>query len=157
MKNYLISSISITLIITIINLILPKGKLSKYVKSICSFILAFSLVFPLLNFNGTNLNDVCTNSNKQIILQEDYISYVFNQKKQSDNQKVQLILSDYGINYEDIKIEYNVANINDFIPKKIRLTLGENNANINENVICEIKNVLSNCLSVDTENIFFYV
>ncbi len=155
MKNYLISIFSITLIVTLINLILPKGKLTKYVKSTCSFILAFTIVFPLVNFNNLDINSCFNDENIEINLQEDYISYVFEEKKRNDYQIINQILSNYGINNAEIKIEYNVVNLSDFTPKKIKINLCKEQENVNISKE-QVKIVLGNYFNIESENILLY-
>lgn len=156
MKNYLISVITIALIISIITVILPRGKLSKYVKSVCSFILAFSIVSPLMNFNEYGYTNIFTEHDYEIKLQEEYITYVFESKKTDDYKKIEQILNNNGINYSDIKIEYNVTDKTDFYPKKISVKLLKINTIVSKDVLEEIKKTISEVFKINMENIIFY-
>ena len=74
MKEWILSIGVVILLTSIVGLILPEGKMGKYIKCFFSFIILLVLLTPLLN-KEVIYSDFLINEN-EIQLQENYLNYV---------------------------------------------------------------------------------
>lgn len=108
MKTWILSIGAIIILTSILTLILPEGKLGKNIKSVFSLIVVLIIVQPLIKLkNGEiDFNDFYTE--KEIVLQEDYIYYVNEQKITNYQNQCQNFLLDLGIKGAKTNIDYIV-------------------------------------------------
>ena len=94
------------IIATIIEIILPKGKNKKYVKTVIGVYILFTIIYPLINkFTKTNINTLIENTTKQMI------TYQENNSLKIDTDKY--IESTYKKKIEeDIRKRANEKNLN---------------------------------------------
>ena len=107
MNDWILSLAIVILIIAIISLILPEGKMGKTVKGFFSLIIILIMIKPILNFNGDKLLNyqVNVNSNES---QDQYLNYVFRQKATNYQNLCNKIAINNGINAMQTRIEYSV-------------------------------------------------
>lgn len=108
MKTWILSIGAIIILTSILTLILPEGKLGKNIKGIFSLIVVLIIVQPLIELkNGEiDFNEIYTE--KEILLQEDYIFYVNEQKITNYQNQCQFFLLDLGIKDAKTSIDYIV-------------------------------------------------
>lgn len=94
------------IIATIIEIILPKGKNKKYVKTVIGVYILFTIIYPLINkFTKTNINTLIENTTKQMS------TYQENNSLKIDTDKY--IESTYKKKIEeDIRKRANEKNLN---------------------------------------------
>lgn len=157
MKEYILSIICIALFVSSLNLILPSGKTSRYVKSIICFVVSVCIFTPIIK--NLNLSENSNASTNQIKLQEEYVNYFLSEKKESDYKKLEQILKNYGILYSNLKIEYSVVDKTEFNPTKIKIYLVKDFSSkdsFNNYSKDEILDEISFNLNVSKGNIYFY-
>lgn len=105
-NSYLLGILGAVLVITIIDLILPNGNISKYIKSIGAIFLVATICSPIVGImkNGIDLNSIFGNSQYSI---DD--NYLYNsQLKEAEllSTNLEKLLNDYG--YSDVEIIINI-------------------------------------------------
>ncbi len=159
MKSWLLR-ISITIvIISIMSLILPNGKLSKYIKSIFSLIITLVIIQPLFNFKETqfilNFNDSTT----ETLYQEQLLEYISNQKIKTLESKCKKEIENLGVKEAKVDIQYLCKDGEIKQILKVEIDLSDSviiSDKTNINIIEEIKNVVSNYLSIDSNVVVIY-
>jgi len=110
MKEIILSIISISLILTLFDLILPKGNMSDIIKYSLSFISLIILISPLINKNGWL--DFNFETYNEIYYDQNLLNFI-NEKKLINDEKIcNEIIKKTGINDAVVKIEYTVNELN---------------------------------------------
>ena len=109
MKEIILSIISVSLIVTVFNLILPKGRMSDIIRYCLSFISITIMISPLIIKNDWfNINfDI----DKEILYDENLLDYINSNKIFYDEKNCNEIIKKYGISDASTKIEYTVNDI----------------------------------------------
>lgn len=103
---YLLGILGAVLVITIIDLIMPNGNITKYIKSISAIFLVATICSPIVDIaqNGINLDELFGNSNYQVDVNFLYNSQLKEASILGDN--LEKMLSDLG--YSDVEIIVNI-------------------------------------------------
>ena len=149
-STYLLSIVGVAILGVIVDLILPSGTVSKYIKGVFALILIFVIISPipkLINQNWS-FNDIFQTSSTEI--DEDYLEDIKNQQIDKLNTDIKNLLVDNGFNNVDILVELDNSNF----PLKIKyifvdltnLVLNQNMQHINyytaiTKLLCEQCNV----------------
>ena len=156
MSAYILRIVAVVLFSVIIDILLPSGKMEKFVKICFSLIVVFVIVSPLPAFFG-NLKNYSINGDKQLIDME-YVKKINLQKIDNLEEKIEAELKNYGI--ENIEIElmcdltkneitYLFANVD---ARSVVLTEKANGIDLNET----IKQVVQKFIDIKKENILVY-
>ncbi|MBO4594331.1 MAG: hypothetical protein J5697_01355 [Clostridia bacterium] len=141
---------ALVITVTLLSLLLPKGKTQKTVRTVLSLTVALSVLKPVIVLNGENLENI---GDRFLSVQEDFIYF-------SDEYVIKLqqiacenIVNNYGIENCEVKIEYERSGDITEI-KKVDVNLfdqviisGEENIDIKE----EITDAISAFLKVKRE------
>ena len=151
MWEYVVSIGSTILLISIITLVLPNGRLYNFVSYILSILLIFSIIKPLLNLTikEINLDSVLEVS---ISIDEEYVDYTMHLKANETSKRCVELLSNENIFASKIEIIYDSTNYQNFSIKNVKVFLSReviypNNSNID--IIARIKTLLSKFLNVN--------
>lgn len=158
MREYLLAIIGVAILGVMIEIILPKGSMSKYIKSFFGVFTILIIISPLTNLKSKNISfdDLFYNQTSTQI-DEDYVQAINDQIiKEMENMVVK---SCEKAGYMGIKcsidntLENNVIKI-----KKVSLNL--KNLVISQNIVhinkyTEIVQAVMNVVSVDKEQIVF--
>ena len=94
---------ALVITVTLLSLLLPKGKTQKTVRTVLSLTVALSVLKPVIVLNGENLENI---GDRFLSVQEDFIYF-------SDEYVIKLqqiacenIVNNYGIENCEVKIEY---------------------------------------------------
>ena len=107
MKAWIVSIIAVVIITAIISLILPEGKTGKFIKSIFSLFIVFTIIKPMfyLKNNEFKYEDIFNQS--EIELQFGFIEYVFQSKIDEYENNCIEILENSGVNNAFVEIIYS--------------------------------------------------
>ena len=135
-SSWILSIAGIICLSVLLELVLPDGQLNKYVKNIFSFVIIWVVIFPIPNLlKNVNFNqDIFVQ--EEILLQDDYLDKVENEKNESLIACVQEDLSKNG--YSGILISTKSKKDNKttmFVDLSSLVITGEN---VNKNIL-EIK------------------
>ena len=138
MTEYLICVVGMTVLSVVVDLVLPTGKISAFVRTIASLFLFFVIVLPILNFTkNTNAIDNLTNN-----IQNNFYYDISESQVTSTKKVISMALNkEYNASF-DVEIEFisenGVAKI-----LAIDIFVANNDQSLNSNDIETIKNMVS--------------
>lgn len=160
MNDWLYSIITVVIIISILSIIVPEGRLGKIVKGIFSIIILLILIQPFVNTSSLD------NSKFDILsfevddkVQYEYLDYVFTKKIIALEKETKEIIEKCGVSNSTININYQVNDEEGFQINFVNINLS--NAVINSDkehidIIEEIRNEVSKYLKINNELIRIY-
>ena len=108
MSGYVLSILGIVLLGVIIDVIIPSGNISKYIKSIFSIFVVAVIISPVVTFlsnkNGIKLDYDNYEMDKQLI------EYIFEKRTENEENKIEIYLKDNGFDKIDINLNYLINN-----------------------------------------------
>ena len=155
MKNWIVSIVVNLFFISVMSMIMPKGKMATAFKSVTSLLVIIIIIQPIfelkkIDFNFGNI------FNYEMDLQTNYLSYV--QKTTIENYEKQgkKIVEDCGISCADVNFVYELDSY--FQIKIIKIQINLKNSVINENeerinIIKKTKVAIKNFFQIDEEKI----
>lgn len=108
MKGYVLSILGIALCGVLIDVIMPSGSTSKYIKSIFSIFVVAVILNPVIDFFAKTKNlEINYNS---IEVNQKLINYITNQKVEQTKKSIILDLCNQGISNVDITLNFALEN-----------------------------------------------
>lgn len=123
MKKWILSLGIVVIIVAIISLILPEGKLGKYIKGICSLIVILAVLQPLLNLKQIEINFNTLINGNEATIQVDFINYISGAKIKEYEKNCNLLAENVGLEYIETVIEYSINDDAKIVIKKVNLNL----------------------------------
>ena len=155
---WILTILAVAVIGAVIDLVLPGGRMNKFVKSVFGAVTVLLIVLPLPNLvkNGCSVGEFLPNNSVEI--QEDYLEYVSNIKKNSLIKGLCAALTEDGITLGDVELDGDFSGSTPEITAvKINLSqvviVGQSQ-HINMNEL--IRSKVSQYLAVDKGVIYFY-
>lgn len=155
---WILSILGVVIIGVIIDLVLPSGKMNKYVRSIFSAVTVLIIVLPLPNLfkNGCNTDSFLYNTD--VPLQQNYIDYTARMKENALLRGLYAALKEDGITASEIKIEGDFTQVVPVI-EKVSVNLSQvvivgQSEHINKYKLIQSK--VSEYLAVDEDIILIY-
>ena len=108
MKAWILSVSAVVMITAIITLVLPEGKIGKYIKSIFSLFIIFTIIKPLFYIKESEFDYKNIFYQNNIELQYDFIEYVSQEKINEYEKQCLKILENSGIQKSLLKISYSL-------------------------------------------------
>lgn len=157
MKAYLLSVVSIILISTILNIILPDGKIGKFINGIFAILIVCVMVQPIKILKNNFQTQDYVNFNKQIIDKE-VVEIINKLKIDAKKETVNNILIYHGINDSELEFEYNLIDY-EILYKKVQINL--KNAVINSdqphiNIIEQARKNVADYMNINIDSVIFY-
>ena len=106
MKDWIISITTVILLTSIICLILPQGKMGKYIKSIFSLLTMLVIIKPIINIKESDFYYEQIVGADNFVLQDNFIEYINNKRIDVYKQNCLKIINDIGIKNPEIDINY---------------------------------------------------
>ena len=152
MNGWILSIGAIIVITTIITIILPEGKMGKFIRGYFALIIMVVILNPLLNLDGSCLVDFDNNEVEGVFIQNDFIDYVTRQKITKLQKNCEKICENKGISNAVVTIEYSVTENADYeillvvvnLKKSVIISNGEHIDNIEV-----IRQTIADYLSID--------
>lgn len=154
MNEWILRVCAIGLITSIVLLILPEGKMAKFIKGIFSVLIAVSIISPVLNIDLAEV-DLSWNSSEVVTeTDENYLNFIYDKKIEKNIEDVENILLSLGISGTQVNIAYNVEENYKLNVDKVYINL--QNAVINSNkshidIIKEAKSIVAKYFSLKEE------
>lgn len=123
MKKWILSLGIVVIIVAIISLILPEGKLGKYIKGVCSLIVILAVLQPLLNLKQIEVNFNTLINGNEATIQVDFINYISGAKIKEYEKNCNLLAENVGLEYIETVIEYSINDDAKIVIKKVNLNL----------------------------------
>ena len=155
MQSYILSIITSILLVSVCSIILPEGKMGKYIKSIFSLIIIIVMINPLLNyFNSNNFTELSLNNSVEYYNDENYLDYVFNKKIENTTKNVENVLFQQKID-SSVEIIYEILDY-DIVVKKVNVILQNDSISKEDEhiIITAIKQTVAKCLNISEEIVF---
>lgn len=151
MRGWILSIVGIVFIGVILDIILPDGKTSKYIKHIFSIFLLFVIVNPLtklsVNKNWFNSDEINVDSN---------FIYETNIKKiEALTNRIKSQLETKGILNSQVVIYSNVFS-EDLIITSVYVDLNNSNVNLSDKTKKEVIDVVTSILSISESEVMVY-
>ena len=121
MKNWIISLGTIIILSSLITIILPEGKLNKFIKCYLSLIIMIVIIQPITSIKSLNFNFENVFQENQIELQYDYLEYVANIRINNHIDNCKKIAKDVGVDGLIVEIMYEIDENNEIILNNILL------------------------------------
>lgn len=153
MKEWIVSIGVVVIILSIISLLIPDGKMGKYVKCVFSLLIVFVVLKPIV-FIGEG-DQIFTNDydgvQVETTYQEEYLSYIKQKKIYELEKNCEKLMENHTIFNSKIKVVCQNDSLLDFSIKKVEINL--QNAVIKSNkehidIIEEAVNSLAEYLDV---------
>ena len=111
-SSWVLSIAGICILSVLVDLFLPQGTMSTHIKSVFNFIIIFVIVSPIPNLLKQNFDLSSFSFNSEIVLQEDYI-YKLNQDKLIMlEEKIESSLTKEGLMNIDISVSADIFTTN---------------------------------------------
>ncbi len=108
MSRYVLSILGIVLLGIIIDVIVPSGNISKYIKSVFSIFVVAVIISPVVKFIS-NKNGIKLDYNNYE-LDKELVEYIYEKRVDNEENKIEIHLKDAGFAEVDINIEYSINN-----------------------------------------------
>lgn len=159
MKNWIISLGTIIILSSLISIILPEGKLNKFIKSYFSLIVMIIMIQPIATIKNVNFSFESFFNENKIELQYDYLDYVTNIRIDNYVNDCKKIAKEKGVDDLIVEIEYNVDENNKILFDKILLNF-KNSVIISDkahiDIIEEVKTLICKYLEVEQNKVVIY-
>ena len=159
MKEWVVSIGAVIILTSITSIILPNGKLNKFIKTIFSIIVVFTIIQPIFySFNGDS-SSYFESKDVNLNYQEDYLYYITYKKKESLCENCKIIAEKLNVIDAEIDILYYSDEKGGIVLDKVLVNLensviNPNNENID--IISELTNNLSEYLQIEKSNVVIY-
>lgn len=156
MSGYVLSILGIVLIGVIIEVVIPTGNISKYIKSIFSIFVVAVILSPVINFISNKNNFKLTYTDYQ--LDSELIEYIYSNRVKNMETEIENYLQQEGFSNIDIKIVFSIEN-NEITYKNCNVNLQNMEISADKQHINKyefIKDVVINYTNLTDEEIIFY-
>lgn len=159
MKNWIISLGTIIILSSLITIILPEGKLNKFIKCYLSLIIMIVIIQPITSIKSLNFCFENIFQGNQIELQYDYLEYVANIRINNYIDNCKKIAKDVGVDGLIVEIMYEIDENNEIIFNNVLLNF-KNSVIISDkehiDIIEEVKTSICKCLDVEQNKVVIY-
>ena len=159
MKNWIISLGTIIILSSLITIILPEGKLNKFIKCYLSLIIMIVIIQPITSIKSLNFNFENVFQENQIELQYDYLEYVANIRINNYIDNCKKIAKDVGVDGLIVEIMYEIDENNEIIFNNVLLNF-KNSVIISDkehiDIIEEVKTSICKYLDVEQNKVVIY-
>ncbi len=159
MKNWIISLGTIIILSSLITIILPEGKLNKFIKCYLSLIIMIVIIQPITSIKSLNFSFENVFQENQIELQYDYLEYVANVRINNYIDNCKKIAKDVGVDGLIVEIMYEIDENNEIILNNILLNF-KNSVIISDkehiDIIEEVKTSICKYLDVEQNKVVIY-
>ncbi len=156
MAGYILSILGIVVAGVFIDIIIPNGTISKYIKSIYAIFVLAVIISPIINF--FNKNQGFNLQYQEYEINENLINYINQNKVKSIENNITADLEEEGMSNIDIIINYSIDNnelsINSCTINLKNLVISADKQHINKYEI--IKQIVHEHTNLAEEEMIFY-
>lgn len=153
-SSWVLSIVGVVVIGVVVELIMPEGNISKYIKGFLAIFIVFIMISPLTNIT---IDDVFSPGDYVLNLDNDFLQEVNEDRIREYKLLLQETLSEEG--YKDVSITFDTKSKNgkleivSIFVDLSKVVLNEKVENIN--IYNNIKNIIKNVIQIDSEDIIF--
>ena len=159
MKSWIISISAVVIITAIISLIVPEGKIGKYIKSIFSLFIVFTIIKPLFYIKNTEFKYEDIFDQNEIELQFSFIEFISEEKINEYENNCLIILENEGVSNGIVEIVYSHEDQSKIKIEFISVNL-ENSVIISDkshiDIIKDIKKNISTYMNINIDSVKIY-
>lgn len=108
MTGYILSILGIVVAGVFIDIIVPTGSISKYIKGIYSIFVVAVIISPVVKFLNKNHN--LTIKYAEYNINENLLDYIYSMRATSLETNLEKLLEDQGFSNLDIKLTFSIKN-----------------------------------------------
>lgn len=152
MGEWILRICAISLITSIILLILPQGKMSKYIKGIFSVLIAVSIFSPFIDIDLTQFDYNDNIEDVSIAPDEGYLRYYYQKQTNNKEKNAENILANIGIFSADVIIDYYVNEQHEITINLVEINLQNavfNSNKLHKDIIEEARKIISDYFLVE--------
>ena len=158
MTGWLISVFTTVFVVSVLSILLPEGRLSKFAKPLISLVVIIIVIAPLTN-SETYTESFTKISNAEIKTDADFLGYVNRSKIDLYTKNCVKIAEKNGINGSEILIEYNIDD--DFAINIFAVSINLKNAVISSNdehivILQRLSNEIGDYLGIGAAGVKIY-
>lgn len=158
MASWLISVFSAVFVVSVLSLILPEGRLAKFVKPLISLVVIIIVIAPFINYEG-DISDFTEVGNTEVKTDANFLEYIARSKIDLYTKNCVKIAEKNGINGSEFLIEYSVAE--NFTIKISSVSVNLANAVITSDdehivILQRLKKEISEYLVIDVSGVKIY-
>ena len=154
-SSWVLSIIGVVLISVIVEMILPKGSVSKFIKSVLAIFIVFVIVSPIATIKDSNYFDKIINLNA-IEIDVNYVKTINEQKVTEYQKNITTILNESGFLNISVNIDAEIdkeIKINKVYVNICNLVLNGNISHIDK--YTKMIAIITSVVDVKKENIVF--
>ena len=154
-SSWVLSIIGVVLISVIVEMILPKGSVSKFIKSVLAIFIVFVIVSPIATIKDSNYFDKIFNLNA-IEIDVSYVKTINEQKVAEYQKNITTILNESGFLNISVNIDAEIdkeIKINKVYVNICNLVLNSNISHIDK--YTKMIAIITSVVDVKKENIVF--
>ncbi len=152
MGEWILRICAISLIASIILLLLPQGKMTKYIKVVFSVLIAVSIFSPFINFDFSQFNYNANYEDVSVVPDEEYIRYFYQKQISKKEENAENILTSIGIFNADITIDYCISEQHEIAISLIEINFQNavfNSNELHKDIIEDARKIISDYLLVE--------
>ena len=106
MSGYILTILGIVLAGILIDIIVPTGKINKYIKSIFAIFVVAVIIMPVVKLISNKDNITIDYNDYEI--EENLMNYIFSSRVRAYENEIETALNNAGYSKVDIKINYSI-------------------------------------------------
>lgn len=160
MKEWILSVSGTILLTTVFSLIIPSGKTASIIKTVFSVLCVFVFIKPVFYlYNQKNEVSIDFSNNVEFNLNENYLNYILDLKKEESSKICNKILSQNGLAAKDLYIniavtdefDYNLDNITVYLDDSV---IKDKNEHINNKE--KARSSIAEYFGINQNSVVFY-
>lgn len=160
MKEWILSVSGMILLTTVFSLIIPSGKTASIMKTVFSVLCVFVFIKPVFYlYNQKNEISIDFSNNVEFNLNENYLNYILDLKKEESSKICNKILSQNGLVAKDLYIniavkdefDYNLDNITVYLDDSV---IKDKNEHINNKE--KARSSIAEYFGINQNSVVFY-
>ena len=159
MKQWLLNIVVAVIITAVLSIILPEGKMGKFIKSFFAFFIMLIILMPVINIDFSAIDYEMIFSSNNISVQTDYIEYSSDKKISFYEGQCAEIAENCGITGAKVDINYEITTNGNLQIKNVIFNL-KNAEFISDkahiDIIEESKNTVAKYLNIGNDLVVFY-
>ena len=152
MGEWILRICAISLITSIILLILPQGKMSKYIKGVFSVLIAVSIFSPFLDIDLSQLNYNVNREDVFVAPDEEYLRFFYQKQTSKKELYAESLLTNVGIFDASVTVNYYISEQHEISINTIDINLQNavfNSNKLHKDIIEDARKIISDYFLVE--------
>lgn len=108
MKSYIMAILGIVILGVMIEIIMPNGRINKFIKNVYAIFAVAVFISPITNFFSNKTGYHISYSNFEI--NDSFVEYFLEEQVKSTEIEIETVCNDYGFSNIDIKLNFSIKN-----------------------------------------------